>query len=266
MRYIVVLFLLICELFAAGIEAPIVKLQEDRAVISIDKIDVGMSGYVIHKFSQEHQTIVKKAVVESFDPQKKEATVVMQEFVQLANNALPKGEWKVKEGDFVVLPYMYNRGIVIAPSEDVYYTIVGSVDSIEWIHADFFATYLSDEGHPTPLESDFSAFSKKLSVGLVFLYLDELLYTIDAQTMKILNISDAPLQNLAKEKKLPFYSRLEEIDAAWWGEGSDELKSYEPYYYELLVEYNKENKTLYEKIGTLDKSMHHLLDEFEIKG
>ena len=85
-------------------------------------------------------------------------------------------------------------------------------------------------------------------VGLFFIYLDKKIYTLDARTFKILNITDILLEQ--KGVKLPFYTRIDEIDASWFGEGSYELESYEPHYYELMIEYNPDNEDLkssYEK-------------------
>ena len=64
--------------------------------------------------------------------------------------------------------------------------------------------------------------------------------------------------------KLPFYSRVEEIDANWFGDGSDELEEYAPHYYELLVAFNKKDKALYAIVKSHEEKLHDLLDEFEI--
>jgi len=105
---------------------------------------------------------------------------------------------------------------------------------------------LSYKGHPTPLQKDFKNFCNNVSVGLLFFYIEQNLYTVDCHSFKILNIQNAPLQQ--KEQKLPFYSRLEKIEANWFGEGSDELEDYEPYYYELLYKNNETNAKLIQNI------------------
>ena len=266
MKYIVVWLFLLAKLFAAGLQVPLLSVQENRAVVEIQKIDVGMSGFIVRALDKGHQSILHKAVVESFDPQTSKAVLRLYPFELLAHNALPKANYQARAGDFAHIPFAYNRGLVIAPTEDIYYKIVRSVNSVEWIHPDFFATILSETGHPTPLKSDFIYFGDKISVGLVFIYLDELLYTIDMQSLKILNISPAPLEFEKEKLQLPFYSRVEKIDAAWWGEGSSRLTDYEPYYYELLTKYNKGNKSLYEKIKNSDEKLHFLLKKFDIKG
>jgi hypothetical protein len=256
MRYIFLLFILVFELFGGVVKSPILSVNEDEslATIKIAKIDVGMSGFVVHKIAQNHSSILKNVVVKSFDKEKQIATLALSEYDALRQNALPNGDWHVEVGDVVVLAFGYTRGVLIAPSDDIYYRITRitrATKQLQWIHPDIFATILSFNGHPTPLREDFSALSRAASVGLIFIFLDEKLYMVDSKTFVILNISDAPLKQ--KSVKLPFYTRVEQIEAAWWGEGSDELESYEPYYFALLKEANPDNKQLQDDIERFNK-------------
>ena len=264
MKYLLVTMLFIASLFGATIQAPIVNVDKELAIIEIKKIDVGMSGFVVHKVGENHASILANAVVESFDEARGEAIVKLSPYDSLANNALPKGRWEVGVGDTVVLAFGYTRALLIAPSENIYYRITKSVSALQWVHPDLFATILSFNGHPTPLQADFNDFSIATLVGLVYLYLDQKVYTLDAKSLKILATTEAPLEQIDTEIVLPFYTRVEEIDASWWGEGSDRLESYGPYYYELLVKHNPDNRDLYEKIKTLDESYQTLLEEFTI--
>jgi hypothetical protein len=232
-----------------------------KVTVSIEQIDTGMSGFVIHEITPEHTSILKNAVVESFDKESKMATIKMSEFNLLSSSALPSGKWKVKVGDFVQLAFGYSRAILIAPTEEIYHKISKSVKT-QWIHPDIFAAILSYNGHPTPLKEDFDAFSDMNSVGLLFLYLDKRVYTLDIKTFKILSITDTPIEQ--DTPQLPFYSRIKEIDANWFGEGSDRLQKYEPYYYELLVRFNDKDKRLYEILKNSDGNLSYLLKEFKI--
>ncbi|MEN8302723.1 MAG: plasminogen-binding N-terminal domain-containing protein [Campylobacterota bacterium] len=263
MKYILLLLLALFELNAGVVKSPIVSLDSDghTATIKIDKIDVGMSGFIVHEIAPEHTSILKNVVVASYDENTQVATLEMSDYTGLRNNALPTGNWSVKVGDTAVFAFGYSRALLVAPSEEIYHQISKSV-KIQWIHPDIFATILSFRGHPTPLKEDFEAMSDASSVGLVFIYLDKKLFMLDIKSFKILTINDAPL--VQDSVKLPFYTRVQEIDAAWWGEGSDFLESYEPHYYELLVESNKKNKKLYEIIKNGDEKHHDLLDDFEI--
>lgn len=264
MRYILLAFFVQLNLMAALVDSKIVAIdpQNETATINIDKIDIGMSGYVVHYITSEHSSILKNCVVQSFDPQTHTAVIKMSDFNLLRNNALPSGKWKVAVGDTVELAFGYSRSLLIAPSEEIYYQVSKSVDT-HWVHPDLFATLLSIHGHPTPLKEDFNDLSTASSVGLVFIYLDKKLYTLDSKSFKILEISDAPL--VQDSVKLPFYSRVDEINSNWFGEGSSEMESYEPHYYELLVENNKKNKILFNIVkNSKNEEVSSLVDQFEI--
>ena len=263
MKYILLLLLVIFELNAGVVKSPIVTLDSagQTATIKIEKIDVGMSGFIVHEIVPEHTSILKSVLVVAYDKDTKIATLEMSEYTGLRNNALPTGNWSVKVGDTAVFAFGYSRSLLIAPSEEIYHQISKSI-STQWIHPDIFATVLSFRGHPTPLKEDFEAMSAASSAGLVFIYLDKKLFMLDMKSFKILTINDAPL--VQDSVKLPFYTRVEEIDANWWGDGSSELEAYEPHYYELLVQFNNKNKKLYEIIKNGDERLHYLLDDFEI--
>lgn len=263
MKYILILLLALFELSAGVVKSPIVTLDDDAqtATIKIDKIDVGMSGFIVHEIAPEHTSILKNVVVRSYDKNTQTATLKMSDYTGLRNNALPTGNWNVVVGDTAVFAFGYSRALLVAPSEEIYHQVSKSI-KIQWIHPDIFATILSFRGHPTPLREDFEAMSDASSVGLLFIYLNKKLFMLDIKSFNILTINDAPL--VQDSVKLPFYTRIDEIDAAWWGEGSNELESYEPHYYELLVESNKKDKRLYEIIKNGDEKLHYLLGDFEI--
>ena len=222
-----------------------------------------MSGFIVHKLSNEHSTILKSAVVVDYNNETGVAQLKMSEFNLLQNDALPKGNWSVEVGDSAVLAFGYTRAFLLAPNEEVYHKVSSASKSLQWIHPDIFATILSFNGHPTPLKEDFNVLADSASVGILFFYLDKKVYTLDSKSFKILNISDAPIEQ--KSVELPFYTRVEDIDSAWWGEGSSKLEDYESYYYELMIKFNKENKNLYEIVKNSDKKNRDLLAGFEIK-
>ncbi len=265
MKFIFLCLFLLSSVFGALVKSPIVSVDLDKnsATIKIAKIDVGMSGFIVHSLAADHSVILKSIVVESFDKNAGVATLKLSPYEDLTHSALPRGKWKVGVGDSAILAFGYTRGLLISPSEEIYHRVTTAPTHLQWVHPDIFATILSFNGHPTPLKEDFIKLGKATSVGLVFFYLDKRLFTVDIKSFKILNISDAPL--VQDSVKLPFYTRVAEIEAAWWGEGSDELLDYEPHYYTLLVEHNKENPKLYNIIKNANKKLHFLLEDFEIK-
>lgn len=264
MKRIFLLLLLVTQLMANVIKSPILTIDDEKeeATIKIEKIDVGMSGFIVHSLTPNHTSILNNILVTAFDEKTQIATLKMSSYDGLKNNALPTGNWKSEVGDMAVLAFGYSRALLIAPNEEIYHRISKSVQ-IQWIHPDLFATVLSFRGHPTPLKKDFSAMSAATSVGLVFLYIEQKVYTLDAKSFTILSISDAELEQT--KTVLPFYSRVQEIDANWWGEGSEPLEEYAPHYYELLVQSNNTNKNLYNIIEKGDRKYDYLLEDFEIK-
>ncbi|WP_297441895.1 plasminogen-binding N-terminal domain-containing protein [Sulfurimonas sp.] len=249
MKYIFTLLFISFKLMAAMVEAPIISVDNanETVEIKIDKIDVGVSGFVVHNITPEHSSILKNAVVKSFNEANKTAIIQTSDFHMLDNDSVPKGKWHVKVGDSVELAFGYSRSLLIAPSEEIYHQISKSINT-QWIHPDLFATVLSFRGHPTPLVEDFQAMADATSTGLLFIFLDKKIYTVDMKSFHILSISDAPLEQ--RRVHLPFYTRVENIDANWFGKGSSRLTSYAPHYYALLLQNNKENKelqALYEK-------------------
>lgn len=251
-KYIGLFIICTFALYGGVIKTPVLTVDNEAqtATIRLDKVDVGVSGFISHRHSKTNASILRNVLVESYDKVSKVAVLKMQAFNQLRQNSLPQGEWKVEVGDMAILAFGYTRGLLIAPNEDIYYRITKAVQQTQWLHPDIFTTILAFNGHATPLKEDFNKMNIATSVGLVFFFLHQKLFTVDIKSLKILNISDAPLEQ--KNVKLPFYSRIEKIDADWWGEGTNEIESYEPYYCKLLMDNNPKNKELEKICSTHD--------------
>lgn len=264
MKKIFVLLVIGLKLLASVVEVPLIEVNNEKniAKIKVEKIDVGMSGYIIKKLSPQHNVVIGAIVVKDFDLNTHIATLKILENKEYVNDSLPYINAKIKKGDSVFLAFGYSRALLVAPNEDIYYSIIKRLN-IGWIHPDIFAAFLSMNGHPTPLVTDFQEFSHLSAVGLLFIYLDKKLYTVDMSSFKILNISEAPLQT--EGEKVPFYSRIEKIDANWFGDGNEYMKEYKKHYYEILVKNNPLNKDLYNIIKNLDTRYNILLENFKIK-
>jgi len=229
---------------AGVVKTPIIAIDtvNDFATIKVDNINVGVSGFIVHGLSKDNSTILKDAEVVSYNKVSKTATLKLSDFVQLKHDALPSGNWGVVVGDTAILAFGYSRALLIAPNEEVYYRVTRATSQVQWLHPDIFATLLSFKGHPTPQKEDFTAMSNETAVGLIFFYLNQNIFTVDAKSLKVINISEAKLKQ--DSLNLPFYTRVEEIDSGWWGSGTGDLDEYEPYYFELLIENNPENTVL----------------------
>lgn len=265
MKHIFLIFIATLGLFGAVVKSPIIEINEKltEASIKVETIDVGVSGFVVHEIAKDKRIILANVIVKSFDSTTKIAKIEVSEFSSLDSSALPNGKWSIKAGDEVVLAFGYTRGVLIAPNEEIYHRITKN-SALQWVHPDLFAVTLSYNGHPTPLRSDFTQMSNDNSVGLIFIFLENRVYTLDAKSFKILTITDAALAQ--KEVQLPFYTRVEKINENWFGEGSSKLEEYEPHYYGLIVKANKDSTELHEIVKAGGKKLQKLLKEFDIKG
>ncbi|MEA3522447.1 MAG: plasminogen-binding N-terminal domain-containing protein, partial [Campylobacterota bacterium] len=235
MRLLFLLFLPLF-LFASAIETPIVSINNEKAIIKIPTIDIGVSGFIVRTFNDNHSAIISGATVSHFNSETQEASLTLSEYDGLVQNSLPNGNWRPQKGDIAVLAFAYERAILIAPSDDIYHGISSRIKNVHWVHPDSFAAFLSYRGHPTPLVEDMQGFCRLASVGLFYIYTDQALFTLDCQSFALLQITPAPMK--IKNQKLPFYSMVENIEANWFGVGNDELESYDPYYMKVIVQSN----------------------------
>ena len=64
MKHIFLIFFIIVGVYGSVIKSPIISVNKDEteATISIDKIDIGVSGFVVHTIAKDHEAILKSAV------------------------------------------------------------------------------------------------------------------------------------------------------------------------------------------------------------
>jgi len=259
-----ILFLLLpFFLFASAIETPLLRIEKEQAIVHIPAIDIGVSGFIVRHFTDRHSAIISNAIVSSFNKETQEATLTLSKYDGLIQNSLPNGNWTPQKGDMAILAFSYVRAVLIAPSETIYHDITSRIQTINWVHPDGFAAFLSYKGHPTPLAEDMQTYCSVASLGLIYLFSDNALFTIDCKSLTLLQITPASMQ--VENQELPFYSRIENIEANWFGKGNDELEAYDPYYMKLLVENNEKNLKLYKYIKSSDSNSSELLDDFDIK-
>lgn len=250
-------------LCASPISAPLFDIQGERASIEAPQLKVGMSGFIVRKFDATHSTIIANARVEQTNPSNNRAIVRISQYDGLHQDALPSGSWSPKPSDEAVLAFDYGRALLIAPNEDTYEAITKSIPGIEWIHPDNYATFLSYEGHPTPLVEDFHDYCTANSIGLVYIQSAQTLFTLDCKSFALLD--SAPSVQKNNSAQTPFFTHIPKIRAAWWGKGSSRLDAYEPYYLEQIALNNPKNQKLYELYKVKFSEQSALLRNFEIK-
>lgn len=248
---------------ASPISTPLLDVNENRGSIQAPQLKVGMSGFIVRHFDDNHSSIIANVRVSSLNADTNRALIDISSYDGLRQNSLPSGNWKAKANDEVVIAYDYERALFIAPNDDAYAVFTKSIPNVEWVHPDTFATYLSHEGHPTPLVEDFHQFCTSSSIGLLYIQTGEILFTLDCKNFELLET--ASIVNNKKASVTPFYSRVPAIRANWFGAGSSRLESYEPYYLEEIALNNSKNKELYELYKAKFSEKSALLRNFNVK-
>lgn len=211
----------------ANIESEILTIDQNRATIKSVDAPIGSSGIVVHKFDENHSTIVAK--VELIDSNMVKFSI----YEALKQESLPTPNILPKIGDKVILNYLYDRGLIIAPNFKMYDIIKKTYPNIEWLHPDLFVAQLSKDQNPVPKRKDFSKFCNKYAVGLVYIATNNRGFFVDCQSFKV--IKDEKIKNLDNKIKLPFYSRIDEIKSSWLEFYKDsKIKNYDEYYKNLM--------------------------------
>lgn len=230
MRKLLFFGLLTASLFAQNFT--IQKADSDSIEINSQPINKGVSAIVIHRINDSFEMIVARALVVNSAEGK--VTLSIKPFKDLSQEALPHLNTHPVVGDTVVVPWLYQRSLLVTPTLSSYSTLSASQSGVTFIHPDIFAAHLSKEGHPSPLKADFQDFCRQYDVGLLQFAVKSTLYKVDCNSFAV--VGKEKIGETSGKQQLPFYSRIKEIDADWWGEGSDPVKDYEKYYLKLLGE------------------------------
>ncbi|MDH5464976.1 MAG: plasminogen-binding N-terminal domain-containing protein [Thiovulaceae bacterium] len=212
----------------------VVTVTDDVLHIKADDVKIGTSGVVVHKVNGTFETIVSRVEVTKL--KNGLAILKMVPFTDLEQEALPRLDTKPAVGDMVKLNWLHQRVLVVASTLNAYSTLTIPRDGVTFIHPDIFAAHLSYEGHPSPLKEDFQSFCQQFDVGMVQIAVENQLFSVDCHSFVVLETKEIKVSDAKKQK--PFYTRIKEIDADWWGEGSDPIVDYNKYYLKLLGQKN----------------------------
>ena len=192
-------------------------------------IAVGSSGVVMHNFGSGASSIIARAVVTQKSAGK--AKVRFEVFDMLAQEALPLPKILPSSGDKVILNFLYDRAIIVAPNAEIYEQVIKAFPNINFIHPDLGGAYLSYNHKPNPSRDDFRKICAQNSAGLIFIAMDKQGVFADCGSFK-------PLRTFASGSvayyQLPFYSRVGEIKTVIWDFTNGLISDYDKHYRYLL--------------------------------
>ncbi|MDD3324771.1 MAG: plasminogen-binding N-terminal domain-containing protein [Sulfurospirillaceae bacterium] len=208
----------------------ILEVSEKNAIIEDSSdIFIGSSGIVIHKIDNTTSTIVARVDVISKSNGK--AILQFEVFDMLAQKAFPVSGVRPNVGDEVIINYLYDRALIVAPNYEVYNEITKHYNTITWVHPDIVAGYLLKEYRPNPDREIFKLTCTQNAASLIFFALNHRGYFVDCNNFRVIKEVQA---GEVKDAQLPFYARLKGIESAWLSFDSADIKDYNTHYNSLI--------------------------------
>ena len=263
-------FLFICSSHASFISNAITNITEEDDITFVTfntslAVQKGVSGYIVHHINADHQVIIANITVDSYNKDENEAVAKIVNGDILKQNALPHTTFEPQVGDEILVASDYSRALLLAPNETIYYHLTKAISNLEWIHPDKFAAFLSYIGHPTPQNEDIQYFCQMASVGLLYVYAENTLFTLDCKSLIALQSTSAPFTR--EKDQLPFYSRIENISKSWWGlslfdTGNSEMLTYD-YHYLHIIENSTPDMNISTQLSNAEEKLNKIVTQRE---
>jgi len=186
------------------------NISGENATINMGDLQIGQSAIIQHFYSKDKSAIVANAYVVNSNPSS--STLKIVPFLDLKQNALPTSNRKVTKGDTAILNYLYDSSLIIAPSQDAFLAVKAKYKDNNFLHSDIFAAKLKIEHEPLPSKETIQKFAISQNIGTIFFVIKSNIYIVDTKTFALLE-SDTISYNFIQNEKMPFYTRVEEIEA-----------------------------------------------------
>ncbi|EOW3520829.1 plasminogen-binding N-terminal domain-containing protein [Campylobacter coli] len=234
LKFLTFILSLSIGLFAADLNLKPVKTEllkvEDIYGYIKDSSDIKLnsSGVVIQRFQTSKSIIARASVIAK---EKGLAKLKFSVFADLEQDALPLPNVVPQKGDEVVLNFLYDRGLVIAPDEQTYNKLVSSFPEIYFTHIDILGAQLIRSSSLAPKRSDFRKFCADNAVGILIFALEDKAKIVDCQ-----DFSELYEVTIAKPSSIqvPFYSRIGGYKSNFFDFNSQEVGNYYRYYDALI--------------------------------
>jgi hypothetical protein len=184
------------------------NLGNNKSTIAIGNLIVGQTGIVVHIFDNDKRLIVANAKVISTNSNS--SVVEFFKFEDLKQDAIPTTKREVVTNDVLILNYMYNSSLLIAPTLDAFQNTRDNFKLNNFVHSDIFAARLKVDHNPYPTKEDIQNFAMEQNLGTIFMVIENRVYVIDTKTFAILASYGISYEN--NNVIMPFYTRVEGIE------------------------------------------------------
>ncbi|TKX32770.1 plasminogen-binding N-terminal domain-containing protein [Campylobacter aviculae] len=234
LKFIAFFLTLSITLFAASfdlkpIRADLLKVDDVYGYIKDSpEIKINSGGIVIQQFKSSKSIIARASVIAKENGL---AKLEFSVFSDLKQDALPLPNVLPKSGDEVVLNFLYDRGVIIAPDETTYNDLVSDFPQIYFTHIDIFGAQLIRTSILAPKRSDFRKFCADNAVGILIFALENKAKIIDCQNFN--ELYEFPIEK-ASSVQIPFYSRVSGYKSNFFDFNTQEIGNYYKYYNALI--------------------------------
>lgn len=167
-------------------------------------IELNSSGIIMHKLGK-YSTIVARAKV--VEKKNNLAKVEFKIFKMLAQRAMPTPIIMPKKGDTLILNYLYDRVVIVAPNRQSYRQILRELQDkkMDVVSSDLLAAYLIDVYSKIATRKTLRGFCRANAVGTLVIALKKKAYLFDCINFdKLANLK----VDFYKGQQKPFYSNI----------------------------------------------------------
>ena len=181
----------------------------ENGTIPVGDLRVGQSAIIEHHYENGKSLIVSNAYVTASN--KNSSTLKIIPFLDIKQNAIPTSNRKPENSDKVIVNYLYDSSMIIAPSQDAFLATREKYRDNNFLHSDIFAAKLKVKGEPLPSKQTIQEFASSQNIGTIFFVIGSTIYIVDSKTFAILE-KDTLAYNFTQDEKMPFYTRIEKIE------------------------------------------------------
>ncbi|MBZ7968635.1 plasminogen-binding N-terminal domain-containing protein [Campylobacter molothri] len=238
LRFIAFFLTLNLTLFAANfnlkpIKTELLKVDDIYGYIKDSpEIQINSSGVVLQQFKNSKSIIARVNVIAKENGL---AKLEFSVFSDLKQKALPLPNVLPQIGDEVILNFLYDRGMIIAPDEKTYNDLASDFSQIYFTHIDIFGAQLIRSSTVAPKRSDFRKFCADNAVGILIFALEDKAKIIDCQNFN--ELYEIPIKK-ASSVQIPFYSRVDGYRTNFFDFNAQKINDYYQYY-NALIDFSK---------------------------
>lgn len=189
----------------------ITNVTNNSATINIGNLRVGQSGIIVREYEDGQKLIISNAYVTKTSQNNSQIKLIA--FNDLKQEAIPTSKTKVQENDTLILNYMYDKSLLITPSQDAFQVARAKFRYNTFLHSDIFAAKLKTIREPLPSKTTIQDFAIEQNLGTIFFIIKNRAYVVDSKTFALLD-SYTLAYNYLDTEKMPFYTRIEGIEEA----------------------------------------------------